>query len=338
MSTILFNRDVEVYISTVDTGFTVDNTAKISILGGYNINTKSNNSSSDINRISDTPARIGFNVTDEINPVTFNFSTYAKPFIDGSSNINCVEKLLYDSLGGIASTPAPANYTVNFGKVNTLIPIFIFIAYNDKYYKLSQAVVEQVKISFNIDKLTMIDWNIQAQTYTIVNSLPDTYSDNTSELPQIKNKLSIVQIDPEFITPSLGWIDFPVTGGSLTIKNKVQFPQRKTLDVSVSTPFTHIVGTREVLGTITCYMHTGIRKTGQLFEEIYNNYLDINGNTKILFYIGGKTAPYIYVLIDKAIINLPKQITQDIISYDLSFVTRESSLGANDDLIFRYYA
>lgn len=327
---VLFKRDLDLYISTVDTGFTADNTAKISILDNYSITTNSRSSSANPNRVSTTPERLPFIVTDEIATAKIKFTTYAKPVMN-TTNHSCAEKLLFDSLGGIASTEGASNYTVNFASVNTLIPLYLFISYNNKYYKFTEAVVSYANISFNIDNITSIEWELEAKSFGVVSSLPSTFTDHTSLDTYLKNKLSIVTTIWDSTTYNL-----PIISGNLKISNKIIFPQRKTLDITVSTPMTHIVGPRSVQGKFNCYMHLGSGQSGDFYDTIYTDYLNINDSMNISAYIGGNTEPYIYFNIPNSLIELPKQKTDDVISFELELQSRELTYGNNDDITLQY--
>ncbi len=326
---VLFKRDIAVYISTVESSFTTANTTKLNILGDYSLTTSSRSSSSNLNRISDTPERLPFVVTDRILPATFKFSTYAKPVMN-TTNHSSVEKLLYDSLGGIESTEGASNYQVNFASVNELIPLYIFISFEDKYYKLSEAVVKSANISFAINEITKIEWEVEAKDYAVVSSIPGTYRDVATNV-FLKNKLTITTAQWQGNTYTL-----PVISGSLNITNMIEFPQRRTLDVNVSTPLSHITKVRSVSASLKCYIHKGAGKSGEFYDEVYDNYLDINDATDITGYIGGNVQPYIYFNIPNSIIELPKKTSDDVISFELKLKSREVNFGTNDDITLQY--
>jgi len=326
----LLKRDLELYVSTVDTGFTTSNTYKISVMDNFSWNTLSRSSKSDIKRISDTPERLPFTVTDEISPTTLKMTTYAKPVMNGG-NHSCVEKLLFDSLCGAATTEGASEYSLGFASVNELIPLYIYISLDGNNYKLSGSVVKTADFKFSIDTLTSIDWNIEAQTFSIDATLPDTYTDHTAVTNYLKNKLSIISAVRNGTTYQL-----PIIGGNLKITNKVKFPQRKTLDVTVSTPLPHIVEGRSVTGVLSCYMHMGVGQSGNFYEDAHDDYSLINTATNITGYMGGKTVPYLYFNIPNSVIELPKNKTEDAISFEFKFDSRELNFGTNDDIVLQY--
>lgn len=189
---LFFEREIELYVSTVSTGFTTSNTVKLAVLSGTSIDYKEKRESKYDYKIQNTPERINEEIIVGYTNPRLSFSTYAKPYND-TTNDTCVEKLLLESLMGQVGTEAPSSYTINFASVNQLPEVYLWlkIGANVVYY-IANAVVKSAEYKLEIDKLVTIDWEVVGRNMQLISTVPDTFTDYSNIAEYIKGKFSAI--------------------------------------------------------------------------------------------------------------------------------------------------
>jgi predicted transcriptional regulator YdeE len=123
---LFFERDQELFISTVTSGFNNSNTVKLAALSGTTISYSLKDQSTYDYRVSAAPKRLDEKVPIGFSAPTLKFSTYTKYTTNSS-----VEKLLLYSLTGNLGTEAAGEYTTSFTSVNKL-PEYLSIPFTSK--------------------------------------------------------------------------------------------------------------------------------------------------------------------------------------------------------------
>ena len=111
-----------------------------------------------------------------LNPVDVSFSTYVRPYQNGSSNGDCVEKILWASAMGTAdgltaSPDTPANlatynqdtnsitFSLATSNANELLPLTLCFVLENATYVVEQFNVGTAEVDFSIDGIATINWS-----------------------------------------------------------------------------------------------------------------------------------------------------------------------------------
>lgn len=315
---LFFERDIELFVSTVSTGFTTDNTVKLAVLEGSSITYKHVIQENYNYKIEETPNRISDKIVTGFGSPEFSFETYCKPYND-TTNDTTVEKLLLYSLTGSLGTEDTNDYTLNFTATHSLPELFLFIKYDNLVYKISNAVVKEAKYKVNIDKILTISWKLIGLSLVSGATIPGTFTDYTNINNFIKCKQSNVTIT------NAGTIyKLPIIEGNILFKNEVTIIDRDTLDVRGTQHLGHYIKQRSSEINFTTYMRLGsIGVTiGELFNEI-NSDIDFNTNNIINTKAKIGYDKYIEVEFTDSFIELPVIKTKDILSSNIKITSKD---------------
>ena len=332
---LFFERDLELYISTVDSGFTTDNTVKLSALSGSSLSYKTKTQDIYNYKIDDSPDRLKEKILTGFSQPTFKFRTYAKPYND--TNIKAVEKLLLYSLTGNLGTESPSNYTITFTSSNKLPELYIYIKYDTLIYKLSNAVVRLAEYNIDIDKSLEISWDLVARGLENVSSTPNTYTDNTDKLGFVKNKFSKISL---LLNSSSNTGIIPFISGNLKIINDVKIVDRNTLDQRANQLLNHYVMSRSIYLDFNTYLRTGNVSVAELFDTIqsdlsYNE--GVGNNIETTLTLGSSIAEHLEFYMPNTLVELPEIKIQDVLSSNIRMSAKKLN-SINDDIIIKYYA
>lgn len=332
---VLLGNAPEFYLSTVDTGFTSDNTYKLTLLSGYKMSYSTGVKQAKNPKIGATPERLATQVFDEVSEVSLDITTYIKPFINGSSNHTMVEKFLLESLFDNSLIETTSNATISYASSYSLPKMYLWMYFDGAIYKINEVVVDKATFSLDIDNIAQIEWKLKGLTFEADIAVPGIFTDLTTQANYLKTKLSSVSLNWNSKTYKL-----PFTSGKIEISNGVQFVKRKTLDVRVSLPLSHYTTFREVKGSLTCYVHSGNNGTQALYDDIlqetFNSSATLDTDADFTIYIGGQNNSHVKITIPHGLLTLPEINLDDVLSTEVSFSSRESTIGANDDIAIEY--
>jgi hypothetical protein len=175
------SRNTRMYISNVSTGVTGKNTFEIPIMDGYSFSQNTESQTVTINEAGDRPTRGQKIFNTALNPVDFSFSTYVRPYYNGTQT-EAVEKLLWSALvckDAITDTAAAAltgaakalkysgNYmTVDFEEsdVHILTEFVLYFKVDKATYRITKCQLNSAEVDFSIDGIAMINWSGQGET------------------------------------------------------------------------------------------------------------------------------------------------------------------------------
>lgn len=210
-------RDSKLYVSTQkDTGFSDSNTFRINILDGFSFSQDTSTQEITLSEAGDKPIRGQKVFNTALNPVEFSFSSYIRPFMDGS-NHSAVEQILWEALVGADTlgtnaVPGTESLTVDFEKsdVHELLKLYLFFEFENVTYRINEAQVNQAEVDFSIDGIAMITWSGQGNSYEeIPFDLAEDYNPKNPSSPWVagttftavasnaaylKNRLSSVEL------------------------------------------------------------------------------------------------------------------------------------------------
>ena len=198
---LYFSRDSKLYMEFAGGVW------EIPVLDGFSFSQSTNTSDITLNEMqgSDGLSRRGRRLfTDSLAPAEWSFSTYIRPYIDGSSNHHAVEEALWALFGGADTytpgTPATlfsrtiqpdtnganqpntaisdgTDLNINFEQSNrsvlgtcNLYFVMETSATNPMVYKLSGAAINEASIDFEVDGIATINWSGFAATITDLQS------------------------------------------------------------------------------------------------------------------------------------------------------------------------
>lgn len=365
-SNLFFNRDVKVYIEQGA------NIWEVPVLNGYNFSQGTNTSEVTLSEMSDTAgtSRRGSKMfTDSFAPSEWSFDTYARPFlVAGTPNrMRAVEEVLWANFVAsnsyTAGTPAWASNValgataldIDFAGSNKILLgtyniYFVLGAANagtNNYaadgdttiYKVTDAVANEVSISFDIDGIATLSWSGfggSLREITSFNASTAITAGTTLSNNFIRNRLTQLQAVSS-VSGSSKTYAITLTGGSITLSNNITFLTPEVLGV-VNQPLGHVTGSRSVSGTFTAYMDEKTNGTIELFEDLSLATTAITNKFALDFYVGGKAAgdapigPGMQFKIPQAHLSLPSFDLGDVIATSVDFKALPSTISGTDEI------
>ena len=250
-----------------------------------------------------------------------------------------------------ASTAASLN--VSFGQSNipqlyTTADILFEIEEEDGSgvitYLLDEAVINEATIDFDIEGIATISWSGMAKSITegtaaVTSTVNEgTGIDGKSSANFIQNRLSTLTIDGSSAknnTAIADSYDLTLTGGSITISNNLTFLTPEEIG-RVNAPIGHVTGTRNVTGTLTCYLDQKAGGSADLFEDISQSTTDIVNEFNISINIGGTTGPCLIIDVDHANFQIPTHSFDDVVSVEVTFDGLPGSMDTADEVSLEY--
>ena len=168
----------------------------------------------------------------------------------------------------------------------------------DHVYKISDCVVNEVTIDFDLDGIATASWSGFGTLITDEASTTPArtvFEDISATDNMIRNRLSRVKLVSSSDNNAGSGIthEITLTGGSITISNNITYLTPETLG-QVNTPLGHVTGTRTVSGNLTCYLNTQTDGSANLFEDLVetddaNNGLMRKNSYALDIFIGGES-------------------------------------------------
>ena len=183
---LYFSRDTKLYAAFKDKDGAYKVAYELPILDGFGFSQANNTSEITLAEMESSTgvSRRGRRLfNDSLAPAEWNFSTYVRPFVDGSSNTHAVEEVLWAQMAGADeySTPDFISEKFSNGKVTTsdatdlnisfaqsnratLQPMDLYFVMETSstdplIYKLEDAAVNEATINFEVDGIAMIEWS-----------------------------------------------------------------------------------------------------------------------------------------------------------------------------------
>lgn len=267
----------------------------------------------------------------------------------------------------------PAYAMTHFGgsNKNQLQKFGIIFAVDGALYAIDNCALDQAVIDFGLDAIAMIAWTGKgvrlrqlpstatitgapgtSATFTGTGNATGSAAATNTSAPYITNKLSSMQLIKGIQGNDGTAYTVPLTGGSLTIANGIQYITPANLGV-VNTAIGYFTGSRSITGTVSAYLKTGTasnpNSTATLLNDILSN-VSSAAETKfrLQLEIGGLTnAVRVELDMDGCMLQVPTIETADIISTNIGFTAQGTSalladqsydLGNTNDLTIRYFS
>ena len=217
-------------------------------------------------------------------------------------------------------------------------------------FKLTNCVVNEATINFEVDGIAMIDWSGNASTLTTEATFDARLAireGTTLTSNFIRNKLTALSlVSNTGVTRTAfpgaatnGVYNITLTGGSITFSNNVTYLTPETLGI-VNQPIGHITGNKSVSGNFTAYVDFGLAgDSGSLFDAATsaNARSIVTNSFALTFKVGGTSAtPRLEILLPTAHLEIPTIQTEDVIAIDVAFSGLPSTITSNDEATLTY--
>lgn len=242
--------------------------------------------------------------------------------------------------------------------VNSLESFYLFFVVDNVVYRINNCAVNQAEVQFDLQGIASINWSGMGTsiddvtaTYTptswpgslatafttfIATPVPDTF---------ITNKLSTLVLKAGIGGSGTNYV-VPITGGSFTYSNNIEYVTPETLG-AVNTSIGYFTGTRSISGTLNAYLKTGTNESKTLLSDMLTaSTTTAETKFQLEVSIGGKTnQTRVELLINGCSLQIPSIDIQDIVSTSINFnaqgyilgTTPTYDLGQTNDLKVSYY-
>lgn len=336
-------------------------TFEIPVLDGFSFSQATGTQNVTLNEAGSTPKRGQKVFNTSLEPVEWSFTTYMRPFIDGTdtNKHSCTEKMLWNALvsntktnnagtGGITADTTDLSIDFEDSEHNQLLKFTGWFVFSDsgQAFELANMCVNSASIDFDIDGIAQITWSGFATSVTdVATDYPSTAGDATgghvaanADADFILNRLSTVTLTSSISGSSKAY-SFPLTGGNITIDNGLSYVTPEELG-KINTPIDHQVGTRAISGNFTAYLDGVALGTKVMYDDIM---ADINGASPdvtnsfaIDLKIGGASAPFVQFSMGQAHLELPAIDTADVMGVTVNFTGLETDFAGEDELTVNY--
>jgi hypothetical protein len=355
---------------------------EIPVLAGYSASSGTETAEVTLNEMSDAAGnsrrgRQMFNTAQS--PSEWSFDTYVRPY--KSTNQYCVEEPLWANLiarnyslvtgtGAAATTTWASGVTrgttdlvFDFNSSNSVVlgtfnlyyvmganraPNRDYVGGSDggttTIYKVSDAVVNECSITFEIDGISTVSWSGMGSALVELGSM---YAVNagtmgtTNSSNFIRNRLTALTAVSTL--PTSTTYALTLTGGQITISNNISYLTPEVLGV-VNKPIGHVTGTRNVSGNFSCYLDEIANGSIDLFQNLAQKGSTTVTNAFALnFYVGGgsanlPTAPGVQFNFPQAHLEIPSINFDDVISTEVNWHALPSTIGGTDEIAAIRYA
>ena len=217
-------------------------------------------------------------------------------------------------------------------------------------YKLTNCVVNEATVNFEVDGIAMTEWSGNASTLTTVATLDATgaIKEGIADTDNfIRNKLTaLAMVANAGVTRTAfpgastdGVYNIIITGGSITFSNNITFLTPETLGI-VNIPIGHVTGNKAISGNFTAYVDSGTAgDSGSLFDAATSTAARsiITNSFALTFKVGGSAGvPRFEISLPTAHIEIPTIQTDDVIAVDIAFSGLPSTITSNDEATLTY--
>ena len=263
---------------------------------------------------------------------------------------------------------------VNFlsSDAHELLKLQIYFALENTTYRLNECQVNQVEIDFSIDGIATLSWSgnatsIDQLTNSAAGAIEDPSKANeftvsgsgkaqittsvekfnfvdvsgTNDADYLRNKLSSLTLANAVQgggssaggLDAVAAYDISIIGGSITVANNITYLTPETLGI-VDQPIGSFTGTRQVSGTLNCYLDTKSNGSNELLKNLSAaTNLVTNSFDMSLFMGGGSSAtPVIEFDIPKAHIQIPVIEVADVISTNIEFMALGTTISSTNEM------
>ena len=272
------------------------------------------------------------------------------------------------------TTDAQINFTSS--NAHELLKLQIYFALENTTYRLNECQVNQVEIDFSIDGIATLSWSgnatsIDQLTATAAGAIEDPSKANnvsgsgdgtqaivttnvekfnfvdvsgTNDADYLRNKLSALTLSNLIQGGGSGSggldavsnYEINIIGGSITIANNITYLTPETLGI-VDQPIGSFTGTRQISGTLNCYLDTKSNGSNELLKNLSAATNLVTNSFDMSLFMGGgsSSTPVIEFDVPKAHIQIPVIEVADVISTNIEFMALGTNISSTDEMIVK---
>ena len=259
-----------------------------------------------------------------------------------------------------------------------LLKLQIYFALENTTYRLNECQVNQVEIDFSIDGIATLSWSGNATsidqltssaalaiedpskannvsgsgagTQAIVTTDVEKFNfvdvSGTNDADYLRNKLSSLKLSNlvqgggsasgglDAVTD----YDIAIIGGSITIANNITYLTPETLGI-VDQPIGSFTGTRQISGTLNCYLDTKTDGSNDLLKALQGATNLVTNSFDMSLFMGGdntalasRTTPVIEFDVPKAHLQIPVIEVADVISTNIEFMALGTTISSTNEM------
>jgi len=216
-------------------------------------------------------------------------------------------------------------------------------------YQITGCVVNEAALDFDIDGITTIAWSgtgkkltditgtaVSAAGLATTGVITPTINEGIESTSNfIRNRITNLGVVNAMGSPHPSSYNLVLTGGSINISNNMTYLTPETLGV-INQPLGAVTGTRTVGGSFTCYLNAEDDSSAELFDNISSDLNTITNVFDLTFNVGGETAPFVQLSMEKCHLELPTHAIDDVISVEVNFHALPSNIETADEISIIY--
>ena len=216
-------------------------------------------------------------------------------------------------------------------------------------YQITGCVVNEAALDFDIDGITTIAWSgtgkkltditgtaVSAAGLATTGVITPTINEGIESTSNfIRNRITNLGVATAMGSPHPSSYNLVLTGGSINISNNMTYLTPETLGV-INQPLGAVTGTRTVGGSFTCYLNAEDDSSAELFDNISSDLNTITNVFDLTFNVGGETAPFVQLSMEKCHLELPTHAIDDVISVEVTFHALPSNIETADEISIIY--
>jgi hypothetical protein len=340
-------RNTRVFLSTVKTGHTVDNTNEISVGDDLSFSQSTSSSTIEVSEAGAAPTRGTSQFNDSLDPVEWSFSTYLRSYVGTASEKLVPEALLwqalssgspldYDTAAGISANTTNTLIKFADNSHNVLTTLQVYLLVDTIWYHIEDVQVGSASIANEITDIGMTSWSGQG---TLLNSLLTEPFDLslfpasdicTISASYIRNKLTMLQLKDNATSTVY---NIPLTGGSIEFNNNITYLTPSTLSC-LDVPIGSYTGAFSVTGSVSAYLNGASNGTADLLRDLLEG-RSVTNSFELALIMGGSSAtpaPAAVIVLPTAHLDIPSISSADLIGTEINFTGQGTSLSAGDEV------
>ena len=281
-------------------------------------------------------------------------ATYTAP---GASQVAALSGFTFSDTASPNTTAGTGMTALSFSGSNkaTLGTCSIYFSLDDGgsdpvVYELTEAVVNEASVDFDVDGIATIAWSGFGKTLTEASKPTRTVYEGIAATNNfIRNRLTQLAITAgdttTFPGSGSGVYTLTLTGGNITISNNISFLTPETLG-TVNLPIGHVTGARSVSGSFNCYLGLDSGTNTGTSTDFFNDLTSIAARSKIVnsfdltFKLGGvstsSNVPVYQFNFPTAHFEIPAHSVEDVISIETTFQALPSTIGDTDEVTVKF--
>lgn len=342
-------RNTRIFVSTVKTGHTKENTQEILVQDDISWGQDSNSTDITVNEAGPRPTRGSKRFNDSLNAAEWSFSTYILPYKDKTNNKQIVpDYMLWHALssgkalnldGDTGAHNNETNFMVNFkdNSYHELAMLHIYILTDKAWSYIDSCQINQAEVNVDIEDIGRVTWSGNGNQLIPLDTQPfdpdvvgiddETYM--TIQSSYIKNKLTILKIKD---MDSGKAYDIPITGGTFTINNNITYLTPNIMS-RVNIPIGSFTGAFELTGSLTAYLNDKALGSMELYKDLIKT-LKVVNKFEIALILGGEyddERPAAVLVAKQAHVNIPTIETDDVLGTSVEFKAIPTDLDTGDE-------